>query len=277
MPMIFEYSGSAGSPASNSSIWHLAVSQATVHDVRRLVDIEFHAFEDERTNQQLSYRDYTKPEHFERTVNIYTKALIGAEHRDSLAKATVRPRTNSKLDSAEQDSKTSFLRVANTESGETLSFIKWEVKRYIPEELLQSPGIGYAHEPRMNKDWFVLNEQIRRDYMGQTMHCYVGMLATEPCHQCNGAGILLLNAMLAEADDAGLMVYLEATDTAKPMYEKHGFVSITELRFDPASYGICGLGLERQTVMVRGALGKCGERSKVKTWEATVAQAKAEI
>ena len=100
------------------------------------------------------------------------------------------------------------------------------------------------------------------------------MLATEPRHQHNGAGTMLLEEILAEADDAGVEVYLEATDTAKPLYEKHGFVEITELRFDPARYGVKGLGIERQTVMVRGALSSNGERLVVRSWEDAVARAR---
>lgn len=80
------------------------------------------------------------------------------------------------------------------------------------------------------------------------------MLATAPAHQHHGAGTQLLAHILARADAAGLPVYLEATATAKRLYERHGFVPRTELRFDPAAYGVQGLGVERQTVMVRGAL-----------------------
>ena len=87
---------------------------------------------------------------------------------------------------------------------------------------------------------------------------------------------MLLEEILAEADDAGVEVYLEATDTAKPLYAKHGFAEITELRFDPSQYGVKGLGIERQTVMVRGALGPDGERLEVKSWEAAVARTKAD-
>ena len=75
---------------------------------------------------------------------------------------------------------------------------------------------------------------------------------------------MLLEEILSEADEAGVEVYLEATDTAKPLYEKHGFEAITELRFDPAPYGLGGLGVERQTVMVRGALGRNGNRKPVR-------------
>ena len=71
--------------------------------------------------------------------------------------------------------------------------------------------------------------------------------------------------------------YLEATDTAKPLYAKHGFEEITELRFDPSQYGVKGLGIERQTVMVRGAVGSDGERLAVQPWDVAVAHAKADL
>lgn len=103
------------------------------------------------------------------------------------------------------------------------------------------------------------------------------MLATEPKHQHNGAGTMLLEEILAEVDDAGVEVYLEATDTAKPLYEKHGFEAITELRFVPADYGVKSLGVERQTVMVRGALGSNGVRYPVRSWDVAVADAQAEL
>jgi hypothetical protein len=64
---------------------------------------------------------------------------------------------------------------------------------------------------------------------------------------------MLLNAILASADDAGLEVYLEGTDTAKPLYEKHGFVAMDEIRFYPAEYGLDHLERERQTIMIREA------------------------
>lgn len=77
---------------------------------------------------------------------------------------------------------------------------------------------------------------------------------------------MLLEKILAEADDAGVECYLEATDTAKPLYERHGFVKVNELRFDPAPYGVYGYKIERQTVMVRGALNAQGVRSEVRSW-----------
>ena len=70
-------------------------------------------------------------------------------------------------------------------------------------------------------------------------------------------------------------MYLEATDSARPLYEKHGFRAVNELRFDPAEYGVKGLGVERQTIMVRGALDRFGDRKTVRSWDVAVADAQA--
>lgn len=84
---------------------------------------------------------------------------------------------------------------------------------------------------------------------------------------------MLLNAICNDADEAGLEVYLEATDTAKPLYLKHEFVAANGIRFDPARYGCFGIGKERQTIMVRGAIGEDGERRSVKPWCEVVTEA----
>jgi len=105
----------------------------------------------------------------------------------------------------------------------------------------------------------------------------IAMLATLPRHQHHGAGTILLQEILSEADNAGVEVYLEATDTARPFYEKHGFLAIAELRFDPAKYGVRGLGVERQTVMVRGALDTTGLRRPLGSWDGAGVGAKAQL
>lgn len=103
----------------------------------------------------------------------------------------------------------------------------------------------------------------------------IAMLATAPKHQHKGAGTMLLEEILEEADAAGVEVYLEGTNTAKPFYEKHGFEPITELRFNPGDYGVEGIGIERQTVMVRGALGRDAVRQNVRPFQVAKAHANA--
>ncbi|KAK1051752.1 hypothetical protein LTR74_016680 [Friedmanniomyces endolithicus] len=241
MPLLDPGSPSGSSTSSKRSAYYM-IERADSEDARRLVDIEFQAFENERANQQLSFRDYTKPEHFERSVELYTTAINSY------------PNIGSPLKRPQAYSRVSFLKVTDTETSYVVSFAKTEFKQYTLQELQSPADTGHAHEPRMNREWFALNERLRREYH-------------------NGAGTMLLDVILAEADESGLEVYLEGTDTAKPLYEKHGFVAVNEVRFDPAEYGVCDIGMERQTVLVRGALGRDGVRRGVRSWEVAVARA----
>ncbi|GAB1734935.1 hypothetical protein NU219Hw_g14t1 [Hortaea werneckii] len=260
---------SAAFLANKKGLAQLVISPASIGDVRTLVDIEFHAFENERANQQLSYRDYTKPEHFERAVQAYTMILMAPDHiRYPDKNSEVTPALEKHLETTADQ--VSLHKVTSTDTGQILSFAKAEIKAYTSSELDSAADAGHEDDPQMNRDWFALNESMRRQYMGLRKHCYIGMLATLPCHQHKGAGTMLLNAICNNADEAGLEVYLEATDTAKPLYLKHGFVAVNEIRFDPARYGCFGIGKERQTIMVRGAVDGKGKRTRVRPWDEAV-------
>ncbi|RMZ35284.1 hypothetical protein D0859_00570 [Hortaea werneckii] len=262
MPMMLDALHSAVLSGSKMDLPHLVVSPASTSDVRTLVDIEFHAFENERANQQLSYRDYTKPEHFERAVQAYMMILSAKDQAQYQKKNSMTNEASMKNSEITTD-QVSLRKVTNIETGQILSFAKAEFKAYTLSELSSAADIGHEDDPQMNRDWFALNESMR----------HIGMLATLPCHQHKGAGAMLLNAICNDADEAGLEVYLEATDTAKPLYLKHEFVAVNEIRFDPARYGCFGIGKERQTIMVRGAIGEDGERRSVKPWCEVVTEA----
>jgi len=273
MPMMLEPSSPGASSTSSKRTSHFIIEPATIEDVRRLVDIEFHAFENERANHQLSYRDHSKAEHFERSVKLYTTAMMAEEQ---LAPKTSGRRTDSALESMMPLSRVAFLKVTDTETGEIVSFAKTETKSYMLEELQSPADVGHEGEPQMNRDWFALNERLRRQYIGRAKHCYLSMLATQPCSQHNGAGTILLNKILAEADKQGIAVYLEGTDTARFLYEKHGFEALNDINFDPADYGVHHIGTEHQTIMVRGALGKDGRRWS-RNWCDAVAHVNADL
>ena len=130
------------------------VTPAKPRDIRRLVDIEFHAFENERVNQVLSYRDYKKPAHFERSVKIYQAALLKDNNGQRL-----------------EDSNVGFKKIVNTETNEIVSFTKYEFKTYSREELRSPFDSGHEGELLMNRDWFGLNERLRREYIGTSEHC----------------------------------------------------------------------------------------------------------
>ncbi|KAF2863291.1 acyl-CoA N-acyltransferase [Piedraia hortae CBS 480.64] len=220
MPYVYD-DGSDGSTGAGFTI-----ATAKADDAARLVSIEFSAFRHETANQQLSFRDAHDASHVARAVEAYTACL-----------AISTPVTR-------------FLKVIDQESGNIVSFAKFEFKTYSDAELASPADVGHERDPPMNRDWFALNERLRRDYVGGKTHCYIAMLATEPEHQCRGAGRLLLNQILELADAKSLMTYLEATDTARPLYAKHGFVRVRDIEFDAGEYGVPGLR-ERQTIMVR--------------------------
>jgi GNAT superfamily N-acetyltransferase len=284
------------SPPTMKRLSRFFVSPATTDDVRRLVDIEFHAFENERVNHALSYRDHNNPNHLERTVQLYTTAMQQAKKQQSEAQPETTQRSDSVMETLPSSLTVKFLKVTDIETGEIVSFAKTETKTYGLKELASPADSGHEGEAQMNRDWFAVNERLRREYVGLAKHCCkhhaasfvlrehtltraidIGMLATEPRFQHNGAATMLLQAILSEADKAGLECYLEGTDTAKQLYLKHGFQPVNDIYFDPAEYGVLGLGIEHQTVMVRGALGKDGGRRQARAWEIAVAQSKTEL
>jgi hypothetical protein len=147
------------------------VTSAKLKDVRRLVDIEFHAFENERVNQVLSYRDYKKPTHFERSVKVYQEALLKENNAIKLDHIEDRWGIGTKSDSRSTSSKVGFKKITNTETNEIISFTKYEMKTYSREELASPFDCGHEKEPKMNRDWYGLNERLRRQYIGRAEHC----------------------------------------------------------------------------------------------------------
>jgi hypothetical protein len=147
------------------------VVPAKVQDVRRLVDIEFHAFENERANQVLSYRDYKKPAHFERSVKIYQNAIC-SENSSYAVQSQKRRHSGSIVNAAPAASlTTNFRKVVDIDSNEIVSFTKYEMKKYSEEELWSPADVGHEGEMKMNRDWFALNERLRRQYIGTAQHC----------------------------------------------------------------------------------------------------------
>lgn len=88
---------------------------------------------------------------------------------------------------------------------------------------------------------------------------------------------MLMDEIVAEADALGLEIYCEATRTGRALYEKYGFVVVKTLVFDPAEYGVKDLGIETQSVMVRGALGKDGVRRPVRDYHIAASEVVVEL
>lgn len=74
-------------------------------------------------------------------------------------------------------------------------------------------------------------------------------LATHPDHQGHGAGKLLLDWGVKKADDEQLVTYLDATQVAKPIYERRGFEVKRAVEWDRTVWG--GEGADVHYSMVR--------------------------
>lgn len=61
-------------------------------------------------------------------------------------------------------------------------------------------------------------------------HYYLEVLGTDPAHQGKGLGALLMNEVLAMADDEGVGAYLESSkDLNVPYYRRFGFEVVGEI------------------------------------------------
>jgi len=82
------------------------------------------------------------------------------------------------------------------------------------------------------------------------------LLITHPAHRRRGAGSMLIDWGLKQADVAGLPTYLEASPMGLPLYERWGFEPRKKTVFELDRYG--GKGVEVNTAMIRPFPAKTG-------------------
>lgn len=81
-------------------------------------------------------------------------------------------------------------------------------------------------------------------------------LATHPEYQGRGAAGLMLDWGLDKADREGLAVYLDATQQARPLYERRGFNVVRVIEWDREPWG--GQGHDCHSCMLRAAASRRG-------------------
>lgn len=143
------------------------VSKAQFADIPKLVDIEFRAFRHELTNHILSYRDPNKQDHSDRAVRCYQKlfSMVGTPRR--CVDAVLDRHADRRL----QPTLVQFRKVMDTAKGQIISWAKTEYKTYSEKELVSPLDCGHEGEEDMNREWFAVNEKLRRDYVGTRRHC----------------------------------------------------------------------------------------------------------
>ncbi|KAF1944449.1 hypothetical protein EJ02DRAFT_371250 [Clathrospora elynae] len=95
----------------------------------------------------------------------------------------------------------------------------------------------------------------REEIMGtDSQFLMLNTLATYPEHQGRGAARLLLDWGMKKADQEGLVSYLDASATGRPIYEKRGFRLVKSIEWDRVPWG--GEGKDWHGCMVRKVGGK---------------------
>lgn len=137
---------------------------------------------------------------------------------------------------------TRMMKVVDTDSGTVVGCSSWRfyTSERTPEQLeadfVVPPGIPEenAEVRKLLEDNFRTS---RRDIMGTRPYVLLGTLTTHPDYQRKGAGIMMLEWGLKEADRLGLPAYLEASPAGKPLYERYGFENVGEMTMDVRPWG----------------------------------------
>ena len=99
-----------------------------------------------------------------------------------------------------------------------------------PDEAALGELVETAVTREKQADVAAVVEEMGR-YHPDVPHWYLPFIGVEPLRQGQGLGAALLRASLARCDADGLPAYLESTNPRnRPLYERHGFEAIGEIR-----------------------------------------------
>ncbi|KAK2749523.1 hypothetical protein FQN55_003220 [Onygenales sp. PD_40] len=104
-----------------------------------------------------------------------------------------------------------------------------------------------------------LQGMARAKYFDEEKDYILELINTSPEFERQGHGSRMMKWGTERADAENAKMFLEATPTGKPMYERHGFKAVEVLRVKLADYGVDGEGDEDGyvvfTIMVREPRG----------------------
>ncbi|KAF2085305.1 acyl-CoA N-acyltransferase [Saccharata proteae CBS 121410] len=152
------------------------------------------------------------------------------------------------------DPSTRVDKVVDSDTNELLAYARWKLHERERSNGEVEEGLSVPEPvPDMNAEaeraFYEIVYGATREVMGGRRHCYVSLLVTDPRHQRRGAGSLLLKWILRQADAKGLETFLEASQVARPLYERVGFEVVKELPYDLEKYG--GKGVDCFAAMLR--------------------------
>ncbi|KAJ6054137.1 uncharacterized protein N7446_010149 [Penicillium canescens] len=112
------------------------------------------------------------------------------------------------------------------------AYAKWDLS--MPDQ--RGPRFPPWHADQPSQDcnaFFGKLEDDRKRVMGDRKHYYLDMLGTHPDYRGRGAGSALVQWGCDIADREGDGAYVDASKAGAPLYERHGFVDLS----DPATPG----------------------------------------
>nr|PZN14377.1 MAG: GNAT family N-acetyltransferase [Pseudomonadota bacterium] len=115
-------------------------------------------------------------------------------------------------------------------AGEGIGAALWLAPDTHPDEAALAAVVEQGVVPRQRDEVFAVFEEMGKRHPAQP-HWYLPLIGVEPTWQGRGLGSALLRPILALCDATGRLAYLESTNPKnRPLYERHGFEAIGEIR-----------------------------------------------
>jgi GNAT superfamily N-acetyltransferase len=147
-----------------------------------------------------------------------------------------------------------FMGVFDNSTGQLIACGHWNI--YTTErtqeqvdELTHISPVPSGVNPELWNDFFGNFSERRQTLLGNRPVAILRTLVTHPDHYRRGAGGLLMEQFVKDADSEGLEGYIEASDMGKPLYARFGFSPVSVMDFHLEKYG--GTGVAQNTVMIR--------------------------
>lgn len=125
-----------------------------------------------------------------------------------------------------------WLKVTDKSTGKIVSYSAWNIYPTVvpPAETIPT-GPWLEQEPEKKKKiaQAFAQEAAMKDQLRSHPHMYLMILGTDPTYERRGAGTLSLKWGLALADLLSVPVWLNASPTGRPLYERHGFEVVDHL------------------------------------------------
>lgn len=164
--------------------------------------------------------------------------------------------TQVRLRAFHEDSNAHFIKATDSETGEIIACARWDIYKHARSDDDVERSAAFTDDdliPEFNVDvhaaLFGPLRRAHKDVMGTRPHAYLVGLVTDPDHGRRGAGGLLVQWGLDQADELGLDTYLDASPMGKGLYEKNGFETVKDIPFDLVQFG--GEGAISHTVSTR--------------------------